>query len=319
MSEEIVKVEEVNKIEPNPQENKLVKVNPDAFLERAIDAKLDINSLRELILLKKEWDADQAKKAYIEAMAKFQQECPVIVKSKQGGVTKTGQVAYRYAPIDVMLTTKDRDGKTVKALISDNGFSYTFNTPVTTNEEVEVTMLITHVAGHSELSTVKMPFVEKTGVMSPPQVIASTMSYAKRYAFMNGFGILTGDEDNDAQGRELLEEKFMELVKDWKSKDEIIAVANTIESLSVYRDFLLKLPKKDDIARFEKCLEKVERAKRLPLWNKFEKSAIAIKWVQLLEDLENKLNIGVEEAKIQSETIAGDNKKENPIDSEGKK
>ena len=300
------------KVEEIPRENKLQKIDPNVFIEQAIDAKLDIHSLRELILLKKQWDADQAKKAYIEAMAQFQKECPIIIKSKSGGVTKTGVVAYKFAPIDIILTTKNKNGESVKALISKHGFSYTFNTPITTDKGIKICMKITHNIGHSELSELEMPFVEKTGVMSPPQVIASTMSYAKRYAFMNGFGILTGDEDNDAQGKELLEEQLMKLIADWESKDEIIAIANTIESLSVYRDFLLKMPKKEDVERFKHCLTKVPTSKHPGLWQRFEKASISVKWVQLIEDLENKLNINIEEAKIQAETIAGDKKNENP-------
>ena len=38
----------------------------------------------------------------------------------------------------------------------------------------------------------------KTAMMNAPQQTAATMTYAKRYAFCNAFGIMTGDEDTDA-------------------------------------------------------------------------------------------------------------------------
>ena len=38
--------------------------------------------------------------------------------------------------------------------------------------------------------------------MSAPQKFASAMTFAKRYAFCNAFGILTSDEDVDANGSE---------------------------------------------------------------------------------------------------------------------
>jgi len=35
--------------------------------------------------------------------------------------------------------------------------------------------------------------------MSAPQVVAATITFRKRYAFCNAFGIMTGDEDIDGQ------------------------------------------------------------------------------------------------------------------------
>lgn len=288
MENEIVKVEEI------PKQDVMVKTSPDSLLERAIDGKLDITIIRELVLLKKQWDDEQARKAYVVAMGDFQRDCPIIVKSVEGGKTKGGEVAYKFAPMDVILSTKNKDGITVKDLIAQCGFSYTFDTPITSEKGVEAKMTIRHKDGHSETLTTFMPFVEKTGVMSPPQVVGSTRSYAMRYAFMNGFGITTGGEDNDGQGRELLESQFNDLVKDWRSNAEIIAVANTIESNGTYRDFLSKLPKQSDVDRFTKCLEKVDRIKRLPLWTKFEKSCIAMKWQGFLEILEKQVEANVE-------------------------
>jgi hypothetical protein len=53
-------------------------------------------------------------------------------------------------------------------------------------------------AGHSESSDVEVPLGTKTEIVSASQVVASALTFAKRYAF-NAFGILTGDEDNDSQ------------------------------------------------------------------------------------------------------------------------
>jgi hypothetical protein len=43
-----------------------------------------------------------------------------------------------------------------------------------------------------------VPFGNKTDIMSQSQVAAAATTFAKRYAFCNAFGILTGDEDTDA-------------------------------------------------------------------------------------------------------------------------
>ena len=43
-----------------------------------------------------------------------------------------------------------------------------------------------------------LPLGNKTRIMSQTQVEAAALTFAKRYAFCNAFGILTGDEDTDA-------------------------------------------------------------------------------------------------------------------------
>jgi hypothetical protein len=43
-----------------------------------------------------------------------------------------------------------------------------------------------------------VPLGNKTQIMSDTQVTAAALTFAKRYAFCNVFGILTGDEDNEA-------------------------------------------------------------------------------------------------------------------------
>jgi hypothetical protein len=43
----------------------------------------------------------------------------------------------------------------------------------------------------------EVPLGNKTQVMSDTQVVAAAITFAKRYAFLNEFGILTGDEDKE--------------------------------------------------------------------------------------------------------------------------
>jgi hypothetical protein len=63
---------------------------------------------------------------------------------------------------------------------------------------VKVTCIAKHKYGHTEPSSVEVPLGNKTDIMSQTQVVAAALTFAKRYAFCNAFGILTGDEDTDA-------------------------------------------------------------------------------------------------------------------------
>jgi hypothetical protein len=62
-----------------------------------------------------------------------------------------------------------------------------------------VTCIVHHVKGHAEASSFRAP-VDSGAKMNEMQRSASSLTYAKRYAFQNAFGILTGDQDDDGRG-----------------------------------------------------------------------------------------------------------------------
>lgn len=162
----------------------------ESFITQAISANVPIETLERLLAMRTQVKAEQAKEAFDSAMAKFQGECPVIEKTKDGGKTKSGYVAYKYAPLDSIVSQ-------TKNSITSNGFSYKTNSE-TSIDKVKVTIVVKHALGHSEDTSVEVPLGTKTDIMSAPQVVASALTFAKRYAFCNAFGIMTGDEDTDA-------------------------------------------------------------------------------------------------------------------------
>ena len=121
-------------------------------------------------------------------MAQFQAQCPTIEKTKEVK-TRGGMVAYKYAPIESIVAQ-------VKRPLQNNGFSYKTQIDLTPNG-VKATVRVTHAAGHSEDTSMEVPLGNKTEIMSLSQVTAAASTFAKRYAFCNAFGILTGDEDTD--------------------------------------------------------------------------------------------------------------------------
>lgn len=164
---------------------------PTTLIERAIEKGLDVDKMTQLFDLQERWEKKEAKKVYDLAMNKLQAELPIIEKKMEGGKTATGKVAYYYAPLEYIVDK-------VRAVISQNGFSYRFkveNEP----DKVRVMCIVNHEGGHTETSTMETGLSARTGVMSVPQQIASTVTFNKRYAFMNAFGITVGGEDDDAQ------------------------------------------------------------------------------------------------------------------------
>src|ERR1035437_362578 len=92
----------------------------DTLLGQAIEKGATIDTLERLLTLRRELKGEQAKEAYDRDMASFQAECPVVVKSKKGGATKSGETAYNYAPLDVIVSQ-------TKKLINEHHFSYAIN------------------------------------------------------------------------------------------------------------------------------------------------------------------------------------------------
>lgn len=206
-------------------ERNLPTFQPDsaeALIAQAIDRGVPVESLERLLAMRRELKAERAKEAYDRAMAKFQSECPTIEKRVQG-------YNYKYADLTAII-------EQVKDLLSENGFSYTFDTDEAENAVI-IYCKVSHVAGHFETSkaTIKK---ETTTKMNASQQSGAAMTYGKRYAFVNAFGILTGDEDTD--GRTF--DKKRETAYPTKRRGNIIPVSEKTEEevKQVYEDTVTK-------------------------------------------------------------------------------
>lgn len=167
-------------------------VNPEALIAKAIAKGNDIpiDTMEKLLAMRRELKAEWSKEEYFKALANFQQACPEIKKTKIVYNKNSTTVRYRYAPLeDIVEQCKD--------LLKENGFSYNIKTMQ--QESFMTAICVTHhIAGHSEESALEIP-IDHDAYMNIAQQVASALTYAKRYAFNNAFGIMTGDEDDDAQ------------------------------------------------------------------------------------------------------------------------
>ena len=171
------------------------KVNEmQALIAQAIDKSVPVETMEKLLAMRREARKEFAKEQFDLAMSKLQGEMPIIKKNKPGGKTKSGTIVYYYAPIESIV-------EQTKQFITDNGFSYSVQTE-TLVDGVKVTCTVKHLSGHQELSTIQVPLGRATDIMSAPQQVASALTFAKRYAFCNAFGIMTGDDDDDASNQE---------------------------------------------------------------------------------------------------------------------
>lgn len=166
------------------------ELTPVQMLGIAVSRGADLEYVKQLMDLKDRWDATEARKAYVAAMAAFKAEPMRIVKSKK--VAIPGGANFAHATLaDVC------DG--VVANLSKFHLSHAWETEQTEKGWVKVTCVITHEAGHSERTTLMAP-PDDSGKKNNIQQIASTVTYLERYTLMAACGLAAKDIDNDGRG-----------------------------------------------------------------------------------------------------------------------
>ena len=162
-------------------------LHPLVSLAMNSSGELDIEKLRELRQLQKEWEADNNRKSYTRAMVALKKNMPSIIGrdekvdylSKKGG-----RVKYSFAKLATAM-------EQIEPHLSEYGFSMSW-LPVTTERTVSVTARLTHVDGHYEEATMTGPH-DNSGGKNAIQAIGSTQSYLERYGGLALLGVVTRD------------------------------------------------------------------------------------------------------------------------------
>jgi len=175
-------IEKVNKV--------LVQDNSvESLISQAIAGNVPVETLERLFGLREKVKAEKAREAFVDAMAVFQSNCPVIKKTKKV-MNKDGRtIRYTFAPIDSIV-------EQIKSPLASARLSYTWDVKEETGK-ITAICTITHALGHSSTSSFSVP-IDQEGYMTAPQKVASALTFAKRYTLCNALGISTGEEDTDA-------------------------------------------------------------------------------------------------------------------------
>lgn len=171
-------------------QNYQVAVGPMANAIAALQAGMTIESLRGIMDLQKEWDANEARKAYVADMAAFKLNPPQILKDKLVGYeNRDGSVTgYFHATL----------GKVVDAVVSalaQHGFSHNWETKQDKGI-ITVSCKITHRLGHSE-STSMESSADVSGKKNAIQAVASSITYLSRYTLLAATGLAPVDMSDD--------------------------------------------------------------------------------------------------------------------------
>ncbi len=178
-------------------------MSPSIMISEAVKNGSDLAQLRELLSLQKDWEANEAKKAYHLAMASFKENPPRVTKDK-----KNSQFNSTYTTLGNLINT-------VNPELSKQGFSARWD--IEQNGSIKVTCIMTHKFGHSETASASAD-KDTSGAKNSVQQIKSTITYLKSVTFESICGIASTDANLDDDGNgvlELISEKELHVIRDY--------------------------------------------------------------------------------------------------------
>lgn len=158
---------------------------PADLIAQAIKSGVSIEHLERLMSLQERWQANKAKTEFLESFAKFQSQCPPLEKTKK---VSFGTTKYSYAPLGEIVGA-------IKTSMKKCGLSFRWELN-DTNGSIACTCIVSHLAGHSEKTTMSAN-KDASGSKNEIQQRGSAITYLQRYTLIASLGIGTADEDID--------------------------------------------------------------------------------------------------------------------------
>ncbi len=190
--------------------------SPMAMMLAAQRQGATLADIREMMAIQREYEANEARKAYNENMAAFKAEAIEIIKRKQVDfATAKGRTQYKHAELSDVIDA-------VGPALSRHGFSWSWSLKQDKGY-MEVTCILKHRLGHFETATLGAP-PDDSGGKNAIQSIISTKTYLERHTLKAICGVAEKGEDNDGAGApetppippELLATARAEAMKGWK-------------------------------------------------------------------------------------------------------
>lgn len=207
-----------NAITKRPDSTVAVR-NPMDMIEAALARNVTGEDLQKILDVAERWEANEARKAFDAAMAKFKKDPPVIRKDRTVSYSGT---SYKHA------THAEVTEKIGEALASV-GIFHRFEMDEV-DGQIKVTCVLTHEAGHHVQSSM-LAAPDTSGSKNSIQAKGSTITYLQRYTLQAATGLSARDMPDD-DGRSAEEELV--------SFDEALAIEALIEEVGADRQKFMK-------------------------------------------------------------------------------
>lgn len=184
---------------------------PMQLIQIAVQQGADVEKLEKLMDLQLRWEANEARKLFVGAMAAFKSDPPTINKNRH----------VEYKEVDYWHATLDNVVATIGAALSKHGISHRWKTGQV-EAKISVTCILTHEAGHSEETTLTAG-ADTTGSKNAIQAVGSTVTYLQRYTLLSATGLAASGQDSDGKTGGMDEqgfEDYLTTIRDASTADE---------------------------------------------------------------------------------------------------
>ncbi len=236
---------EANAVVVHDQQQGAVAVTPMAMLQLAVEKGASVEQLERLMALQERYEANEAKKEFVAALAKFKENPPQIIKDIK---VSFGNTKYSHAGLD-------QASEKIGAALAEVNISHTWEVQQD-GPKIKVTCILTHSRGHSErVSMEGTP--DTTGSKSANQAIASTISFFQRYTLLMAVGVAPKNVDDDGRGGGVHD---MEPKVKADFEGQIAALGKPKEAEALWQTIAAECTKCGDIAAYDE-LKKALAAK----------------------------------------------------------
>ncbi|OWT69239.1 MULTISPECIES: ERF family protein [unclassified Achromobacter] len=225
---------EVTAIAAGPAAN-----SPMGMMMAAVKQGIPLDQIKEMMAIQRDWEADEARKAFNDSLAAFKAEAVEVLKRREVDFTsQKGRTNYKHAELSDVV-------EAVGPALSKHGFAWSWKIDQE-KDTIRVTCILKHRLGHSDSVTLSAT-ADTSGNKNSIQAIASTVTYLQRHTLKAITGVSEKGEDNDGRGDDKAGQ-VAELRDYWISE---MAMADTSEhAIDVWEKGCVEIQKTNDLAAF---------------------------------------------------------------------
>jgi len=232
------------------ESNQAFQLSPVQIMQQAKAAGLEISDMKEMLSLQKEYEANEARKAFHLALAEFKKNPPKIVKDMLNK-----QYGSNYVSIGNMVNTVNEEA-------GKHGLNARWDFPKPENNLITVTCILAHKFGHEESVTLYGE-VDKSGAKNVLQGHKSTRTYLKLETFEAVMGVASVDGNVNDDGNS--NSKPIELITEDQANTLHSKITNNGLNMKLFMGWFTKALKVDSIdqlpaGHYEKVLKKIDES-----------------------------------------------------------
>ncbi|MEM6413168.1 MAG: ERF family protein [Pseudomonadota bacterium] len=200
-------------------------ITPMEMLNTALSNGAPIETLEKLMALQERWEANQARKAFVAAMANARAKFEPILKRHNGYNNR-----YKYEQLSDIETA-------VRSALSEHGITYEWQTEDSDDGRIRVTCIATHSDGHNKtnsLSCHPKDVADPKANMNGAQRIQTAVTYLERITLKALLGLAAGPDSDGVAGEQAYDTAPLKQQID--DAEDFPALAEVAEELNAVSD-----------------------------------------------------------------------------------